>query len=128
AISAGLGHNLALRNDGKIVAWGNSTQTNVPSNLSNVVAISAGNDTSLAVTADFEITSIQRTAQSAAIKFHTFAGKQYSVEYSTNLSLGNWSNVPGAVIQGNGQDASVTDSNAVAGTDLKFYRAVASPQ
>ncbi|HEY5040777.1 MAG TPA: immunoglobulin domain-containing protein [Verrucomicrobiae bacterium] len=47
-------HSLALKSDGTVVAWGNDSygQTNVPSSLSNVVAISAGGYHSLALRAD----------------------------------------------------------------------------
>lgn len=50
-IATGNAHNLALRSDGTVVAWGDnsSNQTNVPAGLSNVVAIAAGQETSLAL-------------------------------------------------------------------------------
>ena len=53
AIAAGTDHNLALTDEGRVVAWGSRNyqgQTNVPSGLSNVVAIAAGTDHSLALT------------------------------------------------------------------------------
>src|SRR6185436_13510046 len=45
---------LALRADGKVVAWGanGSGQTNVPSDLTNAISIGAGGYHSLAVKAD----------------------------------------------------------------------------
>ena len=54
AISAGGFHNLALKRDGTVVAWGDDSrgQTNVPTGLSDVQAISAGNDFSLALKRD----------------------------------------------------------------------------
>lgn len=53
-IATGEAHNLALRSDGTLVAWGDnsSNQTNVPAGLSNVVAIAAGRQTSLALKSD----------------------------------------------------------------------------
>src|SRR5437016_9615796 len=44
AVAAGAHHNLALRNDSTVMAWGDNTsgQTNVPIGLSNVAAIAAG--------------------------------------------------------------------------------------
>lgn len=48
AIAAG-GHSLALRSNGTVVTWGGGSETDVPSGLSNVVAIAAGNVHSLAL-------------------------------------------------------------------------------
>src|SRR6266581_1192452 len=54
AIAAGGNHNLALRLDGTVVAWGNSYsgEANVPSSLGRVVAIAAGWYHSLALNQD----------------------------------------------------------------------------
>ncbi|HEY6167645.1 MAG TPA: immunoglobulin domain-containing protein [Verrucomicrobiae bacterium] len=41
AISAGSGHNLALRSNGTVFAWGSTNLINVPAGLSNVAAVSA---------------------------------------------------------------------------------------
>jgi alpha-tubulin suppressor-like RCC1 family protein len=52
SIAAGDGFSLALKENGKIVAWGNDQwhQTDIPAGLSNVVAIAAGNSFCLAIT------------------------------------------------------------------------------
>lgn len=42
AIAAGADHDLAVKNDGTIVAWGLSGTTNVPTNLSNAIAVACG--------------------------------------------------------------------------------------
>ncbi len=57
AIAAGGWHDLALRSDGSVVAWGydESGSTDVPAGLSNVVAIAAGSAHSLALTAEGEV-------------------------------------------------------------------------
>jgi len=54
SISAGNYHNLALRSDGKVIAWGGNSanQSIVPENLINVIAISAGGAHSLALKKD----------------------------------------------------------------------------
>ena len=54
AIAGGAYHSLALKSDGKVVAWGydGSGQTDVPASLTNVIAISAGYDQSLALKRD----------------------------------------------------------------------------
>jgi hypothetical protein len=54
AVAAGGTHALALRENGTIVAWGNNSagQTNVPTNLSNVMAVAAGAAHSLALKND----------------------------------------------------------------------------
>ena len=54
AIASGWYHNLALKSDGTVVAWGANTlnQCTVPGDLTNAVAIAAGGLHSLAVRAD----------------------------------------------------------------------------
>jgi hypothetical protein len=54
SIAAGSGHNLALKDDGTVVAWGFSGngKTNVPVSLTNVVSIAGGGFESLAVKSD----------------------------------------------------------------------------
>jgi hypothetical protein len=51
AIGAGGGHNLGLRSNGTIVAWGSNSkgQTNIPPGLSNVLAVAGGYQHSLAL-------------------------------------------------------------------------------
>jgi alpha-tubulin suppressor-like RCC1 family protein/predicted aconitase with swiveling domain len=53
AVAGGGAHSLALKTDGSLVRWGDST--NVPSGLSNVVAIAAGGAHDLALCADGSI-------------------------------------------------------------------------
>jgi alpha-tubulin suppressor-like RCC1 family protein len=54
AISAGVRHVLALKDDGTVLAWGNdaSGETDVPSGLSGVKAVATGNDFSAALKSD----------------------------------------------------------------------------
>src|SRR5205823_11086557 len=54
AIAAGAAHQLALRDDGTVLAWGSNNfgQTNVPPEATNIIAIAAGANHSLALRAD----------------------------------------------------------------------------
>lgn len=54
AVSSGTYHNLALRSNGTVVAWGRHTsgETNVPANATNVIAVAAGDAHSLALRGD----------------------------------------------------------------------------
>lgn len=54
AISAGYRHNLAVKSDGTVVAWGDNGhgQCNVPPTLNNVVDVAAGTYHSLALKSD----------------------------------------------------------------------------
>jgi glycerol-3-phosphate dehydrogenase len=59
AVAQGVAHDLALLNNGTVVAWGNNLygQTNTPNNLTNVIAIAAGSFHSLALTANGTVVS-----------------------------------------------------------------------
>ena len=54
AIAAGWGHNLALKSDGTVLAWGRNDygQSAVPAGLRDVVAVSAGDAANLALKSD----------------------------------------------------------------------------
>ena len=123
AIAAGTYHSLALKNDGTVVGWGNNYygQTSVPAAVSNAVAIAAGENQSLAIRIDLKVASIALSDQGPVIRFHTFAGQNYSVEYSPDLSPGSWTPLPTGNVSGNGQDAAVTDSDP-APPGARFYR------
>jgi alpha-tubulin suppressor-like RCC1 family protein len=53
-VASGAFHNLALKNDGTVLAWGKNWngQINVPPGLTNVIAVAAGSDHSLALRND----------------------------------------------------------------------------
>jgi hypothetical protein len=55
AIAAGAYHSLALRNDGTVVGWGDSSAAVVPPGLTNVVAIAGGWESSLILKSDGSI-------------------------------------------------------------------------
>lgn len=71
AVAAGATHQLVLRGDGTVFAWGGGgpLQTNVPPSATNVVAIAAGNDTSLALRADGTVVVWGPKASSQAAAF-----------------------------------------------------------
>jgi len=52
---------------------------------------------------------------------HTFAGRQYVLEYSGDLNSNHWANLPDGTVSGSGQEATVTDSLGT-GTAVRFYR------
>jgi hypothetical protein len=58
AVAQGSGYSVALRTNGTVLAWGDSTvgQTNVPGGLVDVVAIAAGGSHSLALRRDGRVT------------------------------------------------------------------------
>jgi alpha-tubulin suppressor-like RCC1 family protein len=51
-ISAGAVHNLALSQDGRVIAWGSGEPTNVPPGLPQIVSVAAGGTHSLALSGD----------------------------------------------------------------------------
>jgi hypothetical protein len=123
AISAGFAHSLALKNDGTVLGWGNNTdgEATIPPGVSNVVAISAGFYQSLAIIADLRIDSINLAPLGPALNFHTFAGRQYSVEFSPDLAPGGWLPLPGGNASGTGLDTQVIDTAGIGGAS-RFYR------
>jgi alpha-tubulin suppressor-like RCC1 family protein len=52
AVAGGGEHSLALRNDGRVVVWGQADQTNPPPDLTNCIAIAAGSSHSVALRGD----------------------------------------------------------------------------
>jgi hypothetical protein len=124
AVAADASHCLALKNDGTIVAWGDNTygQTNVPVGLTDVVTIAAHTGRGMAITAGLKILSIASFGNSALLRFHGFAGRQYTVEYTSDLTAGNWLELPGGVVEGSGLDAAVMDTNAMSEAVGRFYR------
>jgi len=124
AADVGETHYIAVKSDGTVFPWGMGYggSTDLPEGLSNIVAIAAGSAHNLAITVDLKIDSFELTNQTPAIGFHTFSGRQYAVEYSADLGPGSWTNLPGATFSGNGLNAVVMDTNAVAGAASRFYR------
>jgi hypothetical protein len=134
AIAAGKHHSVAVRNDGQVFAWGGNSQgqTNVPAALTNVATIYAGGSVdfsnsryrsySLAILIGCQINSIELTGQYPTIRFHTFAGKQYAIEYLTELGSGGWLDLPDGTVSGNGYESLITDTNSPSAASQRFYR------
>jgi len=122
SIAAAGYYSLALRRDGTVVSWGG--QTNLPVVLSNVVAIAAGS-CSLAITVDPKISSIEWANPNAVLRFRSFSGRQYSVQYSTDLGTGNWTSLLG-LIEGDGRTVELIDTDAVVSSQ-RFYRVMELP-
>jgi alpha-tubulin suppressor-like RCC1 family protein len=100
ALSGGLYHTLALRDDGTVVAWGGDNyygEWNVPSNLTNVTAVSAGCRFSLALKGDgtvvgwgwngFQQLSIPSSLRNVVA---IAAGDTHSLALRTNGSVVAW--------------------------------------
>jgi len=71
------------------------------------------------------VPTIRSAAQSGSdflINFPTSAGQIYSVESSTNIISGEWNTLPDVSIEGDGLEATVTDTNALINADIRFYR------
>ena len=87
----------------------------------NVTTVAAGGEQSLAIAMSLQI-SVQLTGQTPVIRFQTFSGRQYLVEYSPDLQAGSWRNVIGGNITGSGREALVMDNNALQSADTRVYR------
>ena len=125
AIAAGEDHSIALRTNGVVVAWGQSDwgQITPPSNLSNVVAISAGWYHCIALVGN-------RSASHAfadnpffssnvfSLSIPTQCGRVYELNYITSFTSTNWINLP--YVAGNGTNVVITDSTAT--NSSRFYR------
>jgi hypothetical protein len=134
AIAAGGWHNLALKSDGTLVAWGaggpNTNalvvygQNTVPEGLSNVFQIAAGSVHSLAVVgtgSPLQPLAIFAPARMKG-KFHvevpTANGKVYRLEYKSQLTDPTWTAV--MLAAGNGRLAQLSDANTTQAA--RFYR------
>lgn len=121
-------HNLAVKSDGTLVEWGrvfnnpgSGFSETPPGNLSNVVSVAVGTSDSLAITASLTVKSFGIASQSPAVRFHTFSGRQYTVEFSSALTQNNWTSLPGGDVPGSGYDTWIIDTNT-AGVSCRFYR------
>jgi alpha-tubulin suppressor-like RCC1 family protein len=127
----GSGYNLALRKDGVAAGWlytdGASYdhgQENVPSWISNVVAIASGGTSSLVIMADTHpafqpaLTNMTMTLSGFQVQAPTINGKVYALEYSDSVPATNWTSL--LLQAGNGGIETFTDPGATNG--LRIYR------
>jgi hypothetical protein len=126
AIAAGSYHSLALKPDGTVAAWGNNSsgQSTVPGGLNGVLAIAGGFNHSLAVIAEtnqqpFTLGAPQWIPE-GSLRWTLLgeAGRNYTVESSTNLTL--WTDLQTVHLVGS--SFQITDTNASA-YPRRFYRA-----
>lgn len=124
AISANNQDVIALKGDGTVVVWGLNAEgtTNVPSGLTNVTQIAAGDGMLALVDSQFPP---RVTATGASISNHIFSvnipslcGHVYDLEYTTNLKVHNWNWLP--LVAGNGETLTLTDTNLT--DQQRFYR------
>ena len=117
AIAAGSAHNLVLKADGTVFAWGlnNYGQSSIPAGLSNVVAIAAGGWHNLAL-----------KSNGTVVAWGAGSGTNVNVDYKQNIvpaGLSNVVQVAGGTVHslaayGSGPPpASVLLSNAAMGTN-----------
>ena len=126
AVETDYQHNLALRADGTVVAWGSpiAGRTNVPAGLTNVVAIAAGSDHSLALVGKglpvLNAPAINPTWDGGrfSVSLASQAGHVFALEYKDSLWDTNWAALPLAA--GNGGNLRLTDPSAMSAQ--RYYR------
>ena len=117
AIAARWFRGLALLADETVTAWGwNGRQTAVPTGLSNVVAISAGENHTLALVGEaplvFPVVPANPvwSRNGVSISLPTQSGRVYRLEYENSLADPLWTALP--LLAGNGGMQRVTDFTA----------------
>jgi hypothetical protein len=120
-------YSLALKSDGRVVAWGTNIifdtgQTKVPCGLNGVLAIAAGGSDVLALVAaapqPFALCAPQRMSD-GSFRWTLLGetGRNYTVQGSTNLTL--WNDLQIGAL--GGSTVQITDTNASA-YPRRFYR------
>jgi hypothetical protein len=98
ALAAAYNHTIWLRDNGTIIAWGNNAngQTNVPSGLSNVVAIAAGGAQAMALRRDGTVTNWGATGGSIpgnlTNAMAVAAGYVHGVALRNDATVVSWGN------------------------------------
>jgi hypothetical protein len=134
AIASGNFHNLALTAEGTVVASGAGTtnqqngaeygQAIVPSGLTNVIAIAAGDYFSLALVGNgppvqqLEPTVLRVDESGFALSVYAERDKVYRLEYKNDLAEGQWTSL--RLVRGRGADLTLRDQTTPA--QQRFYR------
>jgi hypothetical protein len=90
--------------------------------LSNIVAITARDNRSLAIAAELKILSLAQSGSNDVLHFWSFAGRNYSLQFAPDLTSGNWQPTDITGLAGTGQEIIVTETNAIANAPQGFYR------
>ncbi|MEJ0090192.1 MAG: hypothetical protein WDM80_10660 [Limisphaerales bacterium] len=116
---------LAVKADGKLVAWGGGdAHLDVPTGLTNVMVAAVGSVHSLALIGTGPLNLYARlsapvwNANSFSFSLPTQSGRVYSLEYKNSLRDTDW--IPAALVAGNGHIQTLTESNAASLS--RFYR------
>ncbi len=132
AIAGGTRHDVALRKDGRMVVWGkdmSGTPINYVSDFSNVVAIAAGHDYSLALVSPNtpfpapKLTPPQLEQGRLRTCMSTVRGRRYFLEQCADLAANAWETFP--VLVGSG---ATNDLSTACGTNTQKYLRVRSQQ
>jgi hypothetical protein len=108
---------------GTVVAWGNniSGHNDIPSGVTNVIAIADGVDHCLAIVATPtpQVLSNPHWQNGVfTVSVPTQTGKRYQLQYLTGLSGSAWTSLP--PVTGTGSNLTLTDTSAPA--TQRFYR------
>lgn len=119
AVAACGGHNLALKGNGQLRAWG--SLSDLPTGLTNIAAIATGVAHNLALLAEappvfppqqVRLQNPRRTGNSFSISLPTRNGRVYALEYKDPYSGSEWTALP--LVAGNGSVMTLTDPTATA--------------
>jgi hypothetical protein len=117
---------MALKADGTVVVWGLNAngQTNVPAGLKNVIAITAGQNFSIALIGSgppltqAPLNNPVLGSNGFTVNLPSLSGRVYSLEYKNSLSDTDWNLLP--LIPGTGSAIFLTDPTAT--NSQRFYR------